>query len=359
MNDRRPELTAAIDAADLPDIIEDTTGRACPRNGGTIRDPRLGYEEGHASFSVFRHGQVWFFKRRGAGEGQGTAWHFLLSLGWTDDEAAEYLISRAGLCGGALPERRLRPAKTALERAIELAAAWTPLTRTEAVDAWAHVGPLDAAGAQDLARRGLLHSPVLQVGSMTRDQGWAKRGGVAFGIHGPQGHLIAVKVRQPAGVEPRFVLRTKDRGSPPWCSPGYGRASTVLIVEGEWNAAAAAHAAHVMGLDLDVQGLPGVDTDPHLDGLDRQVLLYLDQDEGHQEAQARLTELALGCAATHVERLSALPNGQDFCDVLGQQGPAALAALLVSTQAAPSLHAGAFLPDYSSWPLMPPRNAAL
>lgn len=362
MSDARPHLTYAIDVADLPDVIEDTTGRACPPRGGTIHDPRPDYQEQHASFSVFQRGGVWFWKRRGAGADKGTAWHFLLSLGWDEDLASEYLITRYGN-PHATPEeregRRLTPRLTPLERALQHAELWTPLTLPERRSAWQDVSPLQGPAAHDLQKRGLLGSPVLQAGSLTRSHGWAAPGSLAFGIHNPQGELIAVKLRNPPRCDPKYVLRTEGRGNPTWCSPGYGRAGTLLIVEGELNAAAAAHAAHVTGLDIDVQGLPGMDGSPHLDGLDREVLLYLDMDDGHEDAQERLTELALSCAAPRVHRLPVLPPGLDFCDVLAHQGPQALADLLRFPEGShPRL--STYLPEfgslptsYEAWPLMP------
>lgn len=364
MTNAGANLTLTINAANLPDVIEDTTGRACPPRGGTILDPRPEYHEHHASFSVFQKDGVWFYKRRGGPGDHGTTWHFLLSLGWDDALAAEYLTSRYGdpdASAEELEARRLVPRLTPLERALQHAELWTPLTPAEARRAWADTVPLTPAALTALHARGLAGSPVLQAASVTPGRYGTQGGAVAFALNDPQGRLVAVKVRNPPGTEPRYVLRTDGRGAPPWCSPRYGRAGTVLIVEGELNAAAAAHAAHVTGLDVDVQGLPGGDTSPYTDGLDRDVLLYLDDDDGHEAAEHRLTEIALGCAARTVHRLPPLPRGMDFCDVLGTQGPAALADLIRVPEAAeptfpPStvtLLNGAA--SYDRWPLMPSR----
>lgn len=362
MSDARPHLTHAIDAADLPDVIEDTTGRACPPRGGTLHDPRPDFQERHASFSVFQRGGVWFWKRRGGPADKGTAWHFLLSLGWDEDFASEYLLMRYGnphANPAGHEDRRLTPRLTPLERAVQYTELWTPLSLPERRAAWQDVAPVHGPAAHDLQKRGLLGSPVLQAGTLTRSHGWAAPGSLAFGLHNPQGELIAVKLRNPPGCDPKYVLRTEGRGNPTWCSPGYGRAGTLLIVEGELNAAAAAHAAHLAGLDLDVQGLAGLDGSPHLDGLDRDVLLYLDMDDGHEAAQERLTELALSCAAPQVHRLPVLPPGLDFCDVLAHQGPHALAQLLrfpEGTHPRLSAHLPEFGPlpaSYEAWPLMP------
>lgn len=344
-----PQLTHAIDAADLPDIIEDTTGRACPPRGGTIHDPRPEFEEQHASFSVFQKGSVWFYKRRGGPEDRGTAWHFLLSMGWDHQLAAEYLITRFGdptMDASERRDTRITAPLTELERAVQLNDLWTPLTRAEESAAWEAPQALSAHATADLNARGLLNSPVLRVNG-------ARGGGYAFGVHGPTGALLGVKVRQGPGLSPEYILRTSGRGTPPWCSPRYGRASAVLIVEGELNAAAAAHAAHVTGLDIDVQGIPGQDTTPHLAGLDRDVLLYMDADDGHEETVTRLTSIALGCAARSVTRLPLLPAGVDFCDVLGQRGPQALADFIQLPPSATPVFPPSDLTPLSTRPYVP------
>lgn len=174
MQTANPLLTSAINAADLPTVIEETTGCACPARGGTIHDPRPDYQERHASFSVYQHtGGVWFYKRRGGPGDHGTVWHYLLSLDWTEEEVAEYLISRFGN-PNATPEEvnqaRLSEPLTPLHRAMQAAELWTPLTPTQAREAWKDVTPLHGPALEDLRGRGLDASPVLQAGTLTRGE---------------------------------------------------------------------------------------------------------------------------------------------------------------------------------------------
>ncbi|CAM3906377.1 toprim domain-containing protein [Deinococcus frigens] len=95
----------------------------------------------------------------------------------------------------------------------------------------------------------------------------------------------------------------------------------MLLVEGELNAAAAWQVLEARGWD--VQGVPGTDTWPFLEGLDREVWVYADGDGGGDAMRARLQDLAYACGARGVHQVPALA-GQDFCDLLGAGGEAAL-----------------------------------
>jgi len=355
-------LGAAVDAAHLPTVIEQVTGQACPPHGGTIHDPIPGHEERTPSFSVFQRDGVWFFKRRGQYEIQGTAWHFLLACGFSPEDARQFLIGALGVS----PTLRIagrtwkpHPPLSPLARALQFAERVVPLDRQAQHQAWqqsqAPVGPAAAV----LRQRGLLHSPVLHVGELTRGAGWGAQGALTFGVYNPAGQLTNVKFRNPEGIEPRYAQRLP--GAPgAWCSPRYGRGAATLVVEGELNAAAACHAARFCGLSLDVQGLPGADNDPYPDGLHRDVLLYLDDDKSGNAAAGRLTELCIEAGASRVHRIPPFAGKRDFCDVLSEAGPEALADLLRFPERVlrPGMvfELGRIPASYTDWPLMPSRT---
>ena len=351
-------LDQANDAADLPALIRQLTGQPYPQlraSGGTITipDPRPGHDERHASFSVFKNlNGVWMWKRRGAHRDVGTAYHLLLAFGYTPAEAAATLAGDSEYAEATRPViPRGPPSYLNLARQH---ASPTPADHEViyALSDLEHLEP-DTPAAQDLARRGLLHSGVLQAYSVTRSTHTQLTGSLAFTVQRAWGGLFNVKVRNLGREVPRYAYRLSGLGTPAWVNPDYGDAPVLLIVEGELNAVAAFEAASACGRFVDVQGLAGSDTWPHLNALNRDVRVYTDPDESGNAAWERLYDLLHEAGATSVIRLPVLEAG-DYCDVLGQHGPQTLNALLDPTPEVPTvpdetLSSGTAIPG--QWPL--------
>ena len=364
-------LRQALEAVNLPELIAAYCGpdavRGLTGSGGLIHDPRPGHEEHSASFSVYKRGGLWRWKRHGGDEAGGSAYDFLLELGHSPEQAREELYRLAGLpsWGDWTP----RPAPSITRSSL----------KDEARAALANCGPLsteerarlprllaqlkvDDPAALDLKRRGLCGADVLSVhalraGYRTRDgRPLALPGALALTVRGPDGEPWGVKIRNHGTKEEvkaaglcRYVYRVAQHGAPAWCSPSYGHAQALLIVEGELNAAAASLAAQHAGLSLDVQGLAGAGGWPHLEGIEgRLVYLYTDGDEAGRACLERLGRLALELNAASVKCLDPLPDSRDFCDVLGEGVPDTLCIWLSEAfEAAPAFEAKQTAPDES------------
>ena len=336
-------LTAAIEAADLQALIVEHCGHEAvrglhPARGGVIRDPRPGHEERNPSFSVYRAGPVWRYKRYGGDEASGTAYDFLLAMGYSASQAREELLRRAGLADAA-PWTAPRPAPVRIDPLAQVRAhlsTCSPLSLEELDRLPRLVAPLHSTdpAALDLARRGLW--PLKDAGKLRRDfrtpdgRLLAATGALTLQIPGPEGQPWALKVRNPDMPElSRYVYRIAGHGNPAWCSPDYGQAEAVLLVEGELNGAAASVAARHAGLSLDVQGLASAGGVPHLEGLaGRPVYLYFDGDEAGRAGAARVATLARDVGAKVVRVLASLAGDLDCCDLLGERGPVAFGAWL-------------------------------
>ncbi len=337
-------LSKAVDACDLPALIRKHCGERAARGlglrGGTIRDPRPGHEETDPSFSVWRRpGGAWLWKRRGGEQACGNAFDFLVSIGLTPSDARRELhavTNTASHWSTSAPAPAPRPADP-LAEAREKAREVTPATRRELDDILRAARPLhaDHPAARDLQRRGLW-----PLGSL---RAMALGGNLIFVVHGPDGRAFNIKRRHYTAGR-RYDVMVPGRGTPAWCNPGYGRASAVLLVEGELNAAAAWRAITTHGLDLDVQGLAGTDTWPFLQGLDRPTLIYADDDQSGMRMRARLQDLAFAAGAARVTQVPPL-QGQDFCDLLGQGHLARLSDLLQGRGEAPRHEPGLFPAD--------------
>ena len=315
-------LTEAIDRCDLPALIARHCGAASLHGlgpkGGTIKDPRPGKAEQSPSFSLWigAHG-AWMWKKRGRNAGSGTAFTFLTSLGMSGTEARAELLAFTGTRpawnGGG--ERPPPPEPDVLTRAREKLADLKPVTHRAFAELQRELLPLretDVA-AHDLQARGLWRAAGLQAFNL--------HGDLAFLVRGPEGRVYNVKRRRlPPGERGKYSVVFPGLGTPAWCSPGYGQAPHVLLVEGELNAAAVYHAATVQGERLDVQGLAGADTWPFLEGLNREVWIYADPDKSGEAMRARLQDLAFKVGARSVQQVPSLPTG-DFCDLLGRDGP--------------------------------------
>ncbi len=137
-----------------------------------------------------------------------------------------------------------------------------------------------------------------------------------FPILGPDGQVLRLKVRHgPSEPGPRYrYLDQRGRGTPAWCSPGWGTSALTLVVEGELNAAI----CWCVRPDLDVVGVAGTSGSLPLTRLARRpVVLYADGDEAGRQALdrwARTLHLR-GCP------VSILPTwDRDACSVAGHFG---------------------------------------
>ena len=346
-------LSDLLDRVNLPDLIAQEWGPDAVRGlirerGGVICDRRPGQHETHPSFSVYKHGNLWRWKRHGGDEASGNAYGFLLECGYTATQAREELARHAGVSLDTWQPSKERPTPTylapdPLSEARGVLARCKPFDDRELEQVAALVAPLcpQDAASRDLERRGLFGCPGLQVGRLRRDfvtrQGrtLAHLGALGVLLTGPDGQTWGLKVRnigtadelRAAGLD-RYVYRIARHGAPAWCSPGYGKGAALLIVEGELNGAAASLASEVCGLGLDVQGLAGAGGTPHLDGMaGRMVYLYADSDAAGLICLERLGKLAQSAGALEVRMLAPLPEG-DFCELLGSLGAAAFGAWL-------------------------------
>jgi hypothetical protein len=366
----------------LPDLIAAYWGVKAIQGlhhdrGGVICDQRPGQEEIHPSFSVFKSVNIWRWKRHGGDGASGNAYSFLLELGYSEQQAREELHRLAGvpLDGwqmSPLPRPTYTP-PSALELARRALSRCAPLTADEQQHAWRLLAPLaehDQA-VQDLQARGLycwdgLKAYKLRQAFQTRDgRTLGQVGALAFLLTGPDGQPWGLKVRNlgskaelaAAGVE-RYAYRLARHGAPAWCSPDYGHGEALLIVEGELNGAAAARAAGVIGLSLDVQGLAGAGGVPYLNSkVSRVVYLYADPDAAGTACLEWVGQLAQEAGAAEV-RVLARMSGGDFCDLLGRMGIQAFgsqvwAAMKMAQLWQPANSGKSALPQIKS----PPREA--
>ena len=140
-------------------------------------------------------------------------------------------------------------------------------------------------------------------------------------ITGTDGQVLRLKMRRSPrehGARYRY-LDVQGEGTPAWCSPAWGSADTVLVIEGELNGAAAWCARP----ELDVVGVAGTSGSLPLSRLaGRSVVLYADGDTVGEQARDRWAK-ALHVRRCKVSVLPAWPDG-DACDVAHQHGRAEL-----------------------------------
>lgn len=340
------KLSEVLDGINLPDLITlkcgaDAAHGLSRERGGVIRDPRPGHAETRPSFSVYLHVGRWRWKRHDGSDAQhGSAYDFLLSLGYSEAQAREQLERLAGVASSwALPSlpRVVHTPPSPLDLTRGALSRCAPLTPDELAKVTRLLSPLTEQdqAAQDLRARGLLGWEGLQVGTLRHTfqprQGrtLARAGALCFLLTGPDGNAWGMKVRNlgnadelaAAGVD-RYVYRIAGHGAPAWCSPSYGQGAALLITEGELNGAAAARALSAAGLALDVQGLAGAGGVPHLEGLaGRVVYLHADPDAAGAACLERVGQIATQAGAAEVRVLVNLGEG-DFCDLLGRLGAA-------------------------------------
>lgn len=369
-------LGRLLDGVNLPDLIAHHCGADSTRGlhrerGGGIRDPRPGRTDRTPSFSVYRNAQGrWKWKRFGPADEGGTAYDFLLELGFTPSQAREELSRWAGVAPvyavaaprvPRAPQDPLAQARHALSRCAPLDAA----EQHRALRCISYLGLQDAAG-RALKERGLYGWEGLQVGQLIRDfqtqdgRTLAHAGALAFYLRGPDGQPWGLKVRnlgtsqalQDCGLE-RYVYRIGRHGSPAWCSPRYGAGEAVLIVEGELNGAAASRALSRAGARVDVQGLAGANGTPFLEGLSgKPVYVYADPDAPGAACADRVAGIARAAGASEVRVLSPLTDG-DFCDLAGKLDVHAFGALLNSRMEGAEL----WQPSITGKTALPVKNA--
>lgn len=326
-----------------------------PQRGGVICDPCPGHEENHASFSVYRKGSGWRWKRHSGDLAGGDAYDLLIRMGYSPMAAWEELARLQGV--SVTGRESSRQASFTLPDPLQ-EARWTlekcsPLTPDE-LDRLHRITTTlspDGRAARDLQRRGLLNWAGLEARVLIRDfctrdgKLLARAGSLVLLLRGPDGQLWGAKVRNLGSKESlkaqgmqRYVYRVARHGAPAWCSPGYGSGDAVLIVEGELNGAAASRTLTDAGLNMDVQGLAGAGGTPFLHGLHgKPVFLYADPDEAGLKCLDRVGQVVRAAGAREVKMLEGAD--EDFCDLLGTLGAATFMGILAHRmEAAESWH---------------------
>jgi DNA primase len=145
-------------------------------------------------------------------------------------------------------------------------------------------------------------------------------------IFNPDGSIVAIKRRRYTlrPKEIRYVYLTPNCGAPAWCSPNFSSHDTVLVIEGELNAAicAAVHPA------MAYMGVAGTENHLWLDALKgKTVYVYADGDKAGQKARDRWALAAYNIGAKKVLTLE--PWEMDACDIAGKLGRKALREQLI------------------------------
>jgi DNA primase len=140
-------------------------------------------------------------------------------------------------------------------------------------------------------------------------------------IFSPEGLMVAIKRRRYTlkDKEQRYVYLTAKCGTPAWCSPNFCSYDTVLIIEGELNAAIC-YAVHPEIAYMGVAGTSGCLWLEALKG--KQVYVYADGDAPGQAARDRWAQAACEAGASKV--LLVDPWEMDACEIAGKYGREAL-----------------------------------
>jgi DNA primase len=140
-------------------------------------------------------------------------------------------------------------------------------------------------------------------------------------IFNPDGSIVAIKRRRYT-IKPeamRYVDLTTSCGAPAWCSPNFSSHDTVLVIEGELNAAICASVYP----DIAYIGVAGTENHLWLDALKgKTVYIYGDGDAAGQKARDRWAFAAYNIGAKSVLTLE--PWEIDACDIAGKLGRDAL-----------------------------------
>jgi DNA primase len=140
-------------------------------------------------------------------------------------------------------------------------------------------------------------------------------------IFNPDGYMVAIKRRKHTikPNEQRYVYLTAKCGAPAWCSANFSNHDTVLVIEGELNAAICAS----MYPEMAYMGVAGTENHLWLDALKgKKVYVYADGDAPGQKARERWALAAYHAGAKKVLTLE--PWEMDACNVAGKLGRDAL-----------------------------------
>jgi hypothetical protein len=313
MSSRSDTLTAAIRAVDLPSLMLEffPESHAKPGTAGVYFAAWRGNHNTPA-VSVNRRDQVWLWSDKATGDG-GNAFDFLVGpAGMERQEAAEFLLAKAGLVSaqGAGDDRRqtFRPIPEAAYKAFGNA---VPV-------------PITAIRGRGFNKPLLAKYRIIPAHDNPDD--------ALIPITDPNGVVIQVKRRYgtPRGKDgkERYRYEHSGYGAPPWCSEGSHRRSTLFIIEGELNAIIAHAALEEAGeIGFGVMGVAGAESALY-EGLchGKHVIIYTDDDEAGYRAAERWAGEARQQGARSVHHLP--PQDEDFCDYAGRAGRPALALLI-------------------------------
>lgn len=311
---RADALTTAIDATDLPGLIAEhyPDAKAHANRPGLVFAAWRGNKNSPA-VSLSRVKGRWLWKDHATSEG-GSAFEWLVQAqGMDRQEAAEYLVERAGLGDTAASDR----ASSASEGSKPHSYHPVP------TDLLAAFLELPAGVVSAMAGRGFTPELVKRYG-IRSDNGKD----ALIPITSPDGVIMQVKRRIDGATERKYRYEIEGYGSPAWCSDNSRRAPTLLIVEGELSAIIAHAALQAAGhADIGVMGVAGANT-PIYPGLSRgkRVLVYADDDEAGEKARAAWSLAAHEDGARSVHVMP--PHREDFCDMAGKHGLAALNEML-------------------------------
>jgi len=306
---RHDTLTTAVRATDLPTLIAELypQAEAKPGTPGLVFASWRNNTNTPACSLTHKKG-VWLWHDMAEGTG-GNAFDFLVKAhGMSPQEAANYLIDRAGIARGD-DEDRLRPLPQ------------------RALDGLSHLKT--GVAIKSLKGRGF-NKAIVEAYGIRADGDDA-----LIPITSPEGVVMQVK-RRVHGVKGngKYRYEHKGHGAPAWCSSTSRQDHTLLLVEGELNAIVADAALKEAGYeDIGVMGMAGAKTDlyPGL-CLGKTVFIYADDDKAGNEAKDTWADRAKDEGARSV--LICPGSEMDFCDFAGSKGRAGLATHIVELMSA-------------------------
>jgi len=306
---RSDALDLAIDATDLPGLIAELFPDSKAK-AGTTGVYYASWRGNHNSpaLSVSRKGRRWLWSDKADGSG-GNAFTFLTGPAeMAPQEAAEYLLERAGLAGAA-SEGEERPNTF---RPIPRSA-YEALTGQKSA-------PMKAMSGRGFTASLLAHYGIVPAADKPDD--------ALIPITNPEGVVLQIKRRIADATKMKYRYEIEGHGGPPWCSVGGRDAQDLYIIEGELNGIIAHAALTQMGeQSFAVMGVSGAQSAIY-EGLShgKHVFIYTDDDKAGREAMDKWSAAAREQGARSVHRLP--PQGMDFCDYAGKQGRPALADLI-------------------------------
>jgi putative DNA primase/helicase len=309
MNDN---LTAAIDAVDLPGMIHEDfpDSGATPGRGGAFKAVWRG--DTTPSGSLFRSETgAWLFKDHGLQEG-GNAYHYLtVVMSLTPGEAARRIKSVVSVGSGFNPNLNgftvnqgySQRTKSCLNRPVSKEVE----ARHKAAIATAEHLPTTLMG------RGFSLSDCRRLGIV------ADGDDALIAITNPDGQMVNLKRRRNAG-KPKYLYELKEHGAPAWCSPNFRNAADVIVIEGELNAMA----LHLSLPEYGIMGAAGADNHLYLEALiGKTVYVYADDDDGGHKALDRWSKEAHEAGAEAVYQLGG--SEKDAADLLAELGTVGVA----------------------------------